>query len=80
VLLTTIKENTNSLSVKSSGLVKSLQRELKRAGHDPGMLDGQMGTATRQALKRFQEAHALPATGEPDIPTLTKLLEQSLQR
>jgi len=57
---------------------KSLQRALKRAGYDPGIADGTMGPATQRALKRFQEAHGLPPTGDPDIPTLTKLLGQGL--
>jgi membrane-bound lytic murein transglycosylase B len=60
--------------------MKSLQRELKRAGYDPGRVDGKMGPSTRGALKRFQEAHGLSPSGDPDIPTLTKLLGQSLQQ
>jgi membrane-bound lytic murein transglycosylase B len=62
----------------SSHFIKSLQQELKRAGYDPGMADGKMGPATRQALWRFQQAHGLSPTGDPDIPTLTKLLGQDL--
>jgi peptidoglycan hydrolase-like protein with peptidoglycan-binding domain len=62
----------------SSDFIKSLQHELKRAGYDPGVPDGKMGPATRQALRRFQEANNLPPTGAPDIPTLTKLLSQGL--
>jgi peptidoglycan hydrolase-like protein with peptidoglycan-binding domain len=62
----------------ASDFIKSLQRELKRAGYDPGVTDGIMGPSTRRALTRFQEAHGLAATGDPDIPTLTKLLERSL--
>jgi peptidoglycan hydrolase-like protein with peptidoglycan-binding domain len=62
----------------SSDFIKSLQRELKRAGYDPGAPDGRMGPSTREAVKRFQEAHGLPPTGDPDIPTLTKLLAQGL--
>jgi localization factor PodJL len=62
----------------SADFIKSLQRELKRAGYDPGVADGRMGPSARRALKRFQEAHGLPPTGDPDIPTLTKLLGQSL--
>ncbi len=62
----------------SSDFIKSLQRELKRAGYNPGATDGIMGPSTRRALTRFQEAHGLAATGDPDIPTLTKLLEQNL--
>jgi len=62
----------------TSDFIKSLQRELKRAGYDPGIADGKMGPATQRALKRFQEAHGLLPTGDPDIPTLTKLLGQGL--
>jgi peptidoglycan hydrolase-like protein with peptidoglycan-binding domain len=62
----------------SSAFIKSLQRELKRVGYDPGIVDGKMGPATEEALRRFQEAHGLPPTGDADIPTLTKLLGQGL--
>jgi hypothetical protein len=62
----------------SSGFIKSLQHELKRAGYDPGVVDGKMGPSTRGALRRFQEAHGLSPTGDPDIPTLTKLIGEGL--
>jgi localization factor PodJL len=62
----------------SAAFIKSLQRELRRAGYDPGAADGKLGPATRQALRQFQETHSLPPTGDLDIPTLTKLLEQGL--
>ena len=63
----------------TSEFIKSLQRELKRAGYDPGRVDGKIGPSTRGALRRFQEAYSLSPTGNPDIPTLTKLLGQGLQ-
>jgi len=64
----------------SADFVRSLQHELKRYGYNPGVADGKMGPSTRQALKRFQTAHGLSPTGAPDIPTLTKLLGQSLSQ
>jgi hypothetical protein len=64
----------------SLDFMKGVQRELKRAGYDPGLQDGKIGPATRSALRRFQEDQGLPATGNPDVPTLTRLLEQGLQR
>jgi peptidoglycan hydrolase-like protein with peptidoglycan-binding domain len=66
--------------VPASDFVKSLQRELKRAGYDPGAVDGKMGPTTRYALKQFQQAQGLPPTGTPDIPTLTRLLGRELPR
>ena len=72
------KSQPQNLRTPSSDFIKSLQRELKRGGYDPGLADGKMGPATQRALRRFQEAHSLPLTGDPDIPTLTKLLGQGL--
>jgi peptidoglycan hydrolase-like protein with peptidoglycan-binding domain len=65
--------------VPSSDFVMSLQRELKRAGYDPGATDGRMGPMTRRALERFQQAQGLSPTGEADIPTLTRLLGKDLE-
>jgi membrane-bound lytic murein transglycosylase B len=67
-----------SVRIPVSDFIKSLQRELKRAGYDPGVMDGKLGPSTRRALRRFQEAHGLSPTGDPDIPTLTKLLDEGL--
>ena len=72
----TSESNHQTVQTSSSDFIKSLQRELKRAGYDPGVTDGKMGPATRGALRRFQEANGLSPTGDPDIPTLTKLLGQ----
>ena len=72
------ESHPQSARTLSSDFIKSLQRELKRGGYDPGAADGKMGPATQRALRRFQEAHSLPPTGDPDIPTLTKLLGQGL--
>jgi peptidoglycan hydrolase-like protein with peptidoglycan-binding domain len=70
----------SNYQMSSSDFIKSLQRELKRAGYDPGVTDGKMGPATRNALRRFQAANDLSPTGAPDIPTLTKLLSQGLPK
>jgi peptidoglycan hydrolase-like protein with peptidoglycan-binding domain len=72
--------NSQTARTPSAAFIKSLQRELRRAGYHPGATDGKMGPATRQALRQFQEAHSLPPSGDLDIPTLTKLLEQGLPR
>ena len=53
--------------------VKKAQEALKNKGHDPGSMDGIMGPQTRQAIKAFQSANGLKATGRLDNETAQKL-------
>lgn len=55
--------------------LRSVQQALRDLGFDPGPIDGIMGPLTAGALKRFQEAHDLPATGQADDATKAKLRE-----
>ncbi|SNS88049.1 His-Xaa-Ser repeat protein HxsA [Azospirillum sp. RU38E] len=50
-----------------------VQVELFRLGFYKGTIDGKMGASTRQALKDFQNAEGLAATGTMDNATLAKL-------
>ena len=43
--------------------VKLLQRELVRAGHNPGPVDGIRGPKTTAAVEAFQAAHQLTPDG-----------------
>jgi lipoprotein-anchoring transpeptidase ErfK/SrfK len=49
------------------------QAALDRAGFSPGVLDGRAGRKTVLALKAFQAARGLPATGQFDRATLAAL-------
>ncbi len=66
---------TQSESMRSSqgGMaqadVKSVQEALKEKGHDPGPADGIMGPKTQAAIKEFQQAQGLKATGTLDDQT-----------
>ena len=51
----------------------ALQVGLDRAGFSPGIVDGQAGARTKQALQRFQEARGLAASGTSDPATLQAL-------
>jgi peptidoglycan hydrolase-like protein with peptidoglycan-binding domain len=55
------------------GEIMSLQQALKDKGHDPGAIDGRMGPHTRTALKSYQKAEGLKATGRLDTDTRAKL-------
>lgn len=60
-------------SEMSADKVKKVQEALKEKGHDPGPVDGILGPQTREALKAFQMANGLSATGQIDAQTSAKL-------
>lgn len=49
--------------------VRQAQEALRKAGYDPGPVDGMMGPRTRSALSRFQRDRKLSATGRIDAAT-----------
>lgn len=53
--------------------IKDVQQALKEKGFDPGPIDGVMGPKTRDALKSFQSANNLKATGKLDEQTAQQL-------
>lgn len=58
---------------KRSEEIKKLQEALKTKGEDPGAIDGILGKKTRAAIKAFQEANGLKASGRLDEQTAEKL-------
>lgn len=57
----------------SAGRLKDLQTKLDQQGFSPGTIDGLWGPNTSAALRRFQAAKKLQATGEFDQQTLASL-------
>jgi peptidoglycan hydrolase-like protein with peptidoglycan-binding domain len=49
--------------------IEEIQNILKEGGYDPGSVDGVMGAQTRTAIKGFQKAKGLKATGKIDPET-----------
>lgn len=63
----------NRGSAEDTPSVLDIQGRLKRAGYDPGPVDGVMGEKTRRAIRRFQQDHALAVDGEPSRTLLVAL-------
>lgn len=55
--------------------IKAVQRRLRELRLYPGMIDGQIGTATVDAIAAFQTSKDLPATGNLTVKTRRLLLE-----
>jgi Putative peptidoglycan binding domain/LysM domain len=55
--------------------VKGIQQRLNNLGYPAGPIDGIVGKKTRAALRTFQAAQKLDATGKIDDPTRKRLLE-----
>ena len=53
--------------------MKKVQEALREKGHDPGTIDGVLGPRTQQALREFQKANGLKATGTIDGETAAAL-------
>ena len=53
--------------------VMAAQQALRDKGHDPGMIDGRMGSRTRAAVIDYQKAEGLEETGRLDDGTRAKL-------
>ena len=53
--------------------VSQIQQALNEKGYSVGAVDGQMGPKTKSALKQFQQAQGLQASGKVDQQTLAAL-------
>jgi peptidoglycan hydrolase-like protein with peptidoglycan-binding domain len=67
------KEQGRSGLKFSTEEIKQVQQALKEKGHDPGSATGVMNEETRQAIRAFQKANNLTATGTLDQETAQKL-------
>ncbi len=57
--------------------VMDIQFALRKAGFDPGAIDGQLGFGTRATIAQFQAAQGLKVTRTINPETWTKLRESS---
>lgn len=66
------QEQSTPMDIGSDG-VRKVQQALKEAGHDPGKADGIWGPETQEAVRDFQQAQGLEATGDLNEETLAAL-------
>ena len=50
----------------SDNTAVAVQRELSRRGYDPGVIDGVIGSQSRDAIAAYQQDNGLPVTGRID--------------
>ncbi len=60
--------------------VALVQDKLLRSGHDPGPVDGLIGSGTRAAIRAFQAVRQIPITGKISEELLRELNTASLER
>lgn len=72
VIAKTLKDGNLALGANEAA-VKWTERMLKLAGFNPGTYDRKFDAKTASALKQFQAARGLPATGELDAKTFEHL-------
>ena len=74
IVVATAYPTLQTLKIGSSGeLVSALQTRLQALGYYTGAIDGQYGSATAEAVKKFQKANGLTADGVAGSQTLEKL-------
>jgi hypothetical protein len=70
---TSVTSGSESRNMNGQQDVRLAQEALKNQGHDPGPVDGIMGSQTRRAIREFQSANGLKQTGRLDARTKEKL-------
>lgn len=65
--------SSGSSSMMNSETIRQVQQQLKDQGHDAGMVDGIMGPQTKAALRAYQQAQGMEASGKLDQPTMAAL-------
>lgn len=63
----------NEAPFVDTNTLRQVQQTLRSRGFDPGVVDGRMGRATQEAIRAFQRAESLEATGQLNSRTLTAL-------
>ena len=66
---------TRPVAVDSPDTIRWVQTSLRQLGYKPGAADGEMGSRTAAAIRRYEKDNSLPVTGK-----MSKALVVSLER
>jgi peptidoglycan endopeptidase LytE len=77
LMRTTPRQSAKTARIKvSEDRIREVQQALEGKGYDVGKIDGEFGSKTERALRKFQKAQRLPVTGQIDRATLARLRDQ----
>jgi len=60
--------------------VFTIQQRLYELGYEPGPIDGELGSMTTEAIRRFQESAGFEGAGLPDDRTVSRLMDDDAPR
>jgi peptidoglycan DL-endopeptidase LytE len=67
------------IDLSNREVIRDAQRQLKGLGFNPGAVDGHFGSQTAAALRAYQQAYRLPATGSLGEATVRSLLPERFE-
>lgn len=66
-------KGTIKFDLKSADSIKNIQRALKKAGFNPGSIDGKLGKRTKKAIAKFKKSKGLEPNEEICLKTQEEL-------
>jgi hypothetical protein len=63
--------------VDSPDMVRWVQTSLQQLGYKPGAADGEMGSRTAAAIRRYEEDNSLPVTGKMSVVLVDSLKQRT---
>jgi localization factor PodJL len=64
-------------AVDSPDMVRWVQTSLQQLGYKPGAADGEMGSRTAAAIRRYEEDNSLPVTGKMSVVLVDSLKQRT---
>lgn len=65
------------VAVNSPDTIRWVQTNLRQLGYQPGAADGEMGSRTAAAIRRYEEDNSLPVTGKMSVALVDSLKQRT---